>query len=55
MEKMDTIEKMFKELIVGMSALKIEMGEQFDLVDKRLGSIDEKLDGIGGQFEQLSE
>jgi len=55
MEKMDAIEKMFKELIVGVSALKIEMGERFDSVDKRLGSIDEKLDGIGGQFEHLTE
>ena len=55
MEKMDAIEKMFKELIFGVSALKIEMGERFDSVDKRLGSIDEKPDGIGGQFEQLTE
>jgi archaellum component FlaC len=35
--------------------MKIEMGEWFDSVDKRLGSIDEKLDGIGGQFEHLTE
>ncbi|MBE3102788.1 MAG: hypothetical protein IMZ40_00935 [Bacilli bacterium] len=55
MEKMDAIEKMFKELIFGVSVLKIEIGERFDSVDKQLGLIDEKLDGIGGQFEQLTE